>query len=385
MSGSGYAAKVQELLPRIRERRKEIEQGRRLPLDLVEQLVKSEIFRLALPRAIAGEELDPADQTRLIETIATADGSTGWCVMIALGNGIFGGCMPEVGAKEVFADPTLPTAAAIAPSGAATPVEGGFVVRGHWRFASGIDHVDWVLGGCVVMDEGSPRTTSSGLPELTHVFMPVRDVEVHDTWFVSGLKGTGSKDYSATDVFVPTERVVSVFDRARHRPEPLYHVPIVALFAPQIAAVGLGIARAALDELVALASEKTPSFSVTRMAEKPVTQIEIARAEAKLGGARCLLYESIDDIWQAVAAGREPTKRQVAMCRVAAIHASETSADVARAMSALAGGSSIYSSSSLQRHASDAEAILHHVTQSPQMWEECGRVLFGLDPLFPIF
>lgn len=385
MSGDGYASKVQDLLPRIRERREEIEQARRLPRDLVDQLIESKVFRLALPRAVGGEELDPVDQARLIETISSADGSTGWCVMIALGNGVFGGCMPEVGAKEVFADPTLPTGAALAPSGNATCVEGGFIVSGHWRFASGIDHVDWVLGGCVVMDNGAPRTTPSGLPELVHAFMPVADVDVHDTWFVSGLKGTGSKDYSSNDVFVPTERIVAVFDRTQHRPEPLYQLPIIALFAPQVAAVGLGIARTALDELAALATEKTPTFSTARMAAKPITQIEIARAEAKLGGARCLLYESLDDLWQTVLADREPTKRQLAMCRIAAINASETSAELTRSMSVLAGGTSIYSSSSLQRHARDAEAITHHVTQSPQVWEECGRVLFGLDPLFPIF
>jgi alkylation response protein AidB-like acyl-CoA dehydrogenase len=385
MTANGFSTKIHELLPGVRARREEIERGRRLPADLVDQLIATGVFRLGIPRALGGDELDPLDQVRVIETVSAADGSAGWCTMIALGNGLFAGFMPEPGAKEVFADPALPTAASIAPSGAAVPVDGGFRVSGRWRFASGIDHAGWVLGGCVVMEDGAPRMTPLGMPEITHVFMPVGDVEIHDTWYASGLCGTGSQDFEAADVFVPEQRVVAPFDRTRHRPEPLYQAPVLPLFAAHVAAAGLGIARAALDELMALAREKTPSFSTARMADKPVTQVEVARAEATLAGVRALLYETLDDLWQMVAAEREPTMRQHAMCRVAAVHASETAALVARTASVLAGGTSIYTSSSLQRHARDAEAVLHHVTQSPQMWEECGRALLGLDPLFPIF
>lgn len=384
MSANAFAKKIQELLPDIRARREEIERGRRLPIDVVGRLADTGTFRLAIPRALGGDELDPLDQIRVIETISAADGSTGWCAMIALGNGVFAGYMPERGAKEVFADPSLPTAASIAPSGAAVPVDGGFRVGGRWRFASGIDHAGWVLGGCVVMEGGAPRMTPAG-PEITHVFMPVSDVQIHDTWYASGLCGTGSQDFEAADVFVPEQRVVSVFDPALHRPEPLFQIPVLPLFGAHAAAAGLGIARAALDELSALAIEKTPSFSTARMADKPVTQVELARAEAMLGGARAFLFDSLDDLWQTVVAGREPTKRQHATCRLAAVHASEAGALVARTASVLAGGTSIYASSSLQRHARDADAVTHHVTQSPQLWEECGRVLLGLDPLFPIF
>jgi alkylation response protein AidB-like acyl-CoA dehydrogenase len=305
--------------------------------------------------------------------------------MIGLGNGVFAGCMPEPGAKEVFADPTQPTAASIEPAGTAVAVDGGFRVSGRWRFASGIDHVEWVMAGCLLMEGSAPRMTPRGVPEITHLFMPVSDVQVHDTWHASGLCGTGSNDFETAEVYVPDHRVVSLFDPRSHRPEPLFQMPVLPLFASHVAAVGLGIARAALDELSALANDKKPAFSTARMADKPVTQVELARAEATLGGARAFLYDALDDLWQTVVAGREPTKRQHAICRLAAVRASDTAALVARTASVLAGGTSIYTSSSLQRHARDADAVTHHVTQSPQMWEECGRVLLGLDPLFPIF
>lgn len=370
---SGYSDKIHALLPAIQTRREETEAGRRLPGDIVDGLIDSGVFGLAVPRVLGGAELDPTDQLRVIETLSTADGSTGWCAMIALGNGVFAGYMPEAGAKEIFADPHRPTAASIAPAGSAGAVDEGLRVSGRWRFASGIEHTEWVLAGCVF--DGTP----------THVFMPVGDVRVHDTWYASGLCGTGSQDFEAVDVFVPQERVVSVFDATKHRPEPLYQIPVLPLFAAHVAAVGLGIARAALDEVTELSMAKTPSFSTDRMADKPVTQVELARAEASLGAARSFLYDTLDDVWQTVASGMDPTRRQHALCRAASIHASETAAQVARTASVLAGGTSIYSSSSLQRHARDADAVTHHVTQSPQMWEESGRVLLGLDPLFAIF
>ncbi len=385
MTIHGYSEKLRALLPAVRARRDETESQRRLPRDIVDGLIDSGIFGLAVPRAFGGAELDPPDQLRVVETLSAADGSTGWCAMIALGNGVFAGYMPEVGAKEVFADPHQATAAALAPSGAAIPVDGGFRVSGRWRFASGIEHSGWVFGGCLVVGEERAKKTSTEAPQLAHVFMPTSDVQIHDTWHVSGLCGTGSHDFEATSVFVPHERVVAVFDATKHRPEPLYQMPTLPLFASHVAAVALGIARAALGELTQLSIEKTPTFSTSRMADKPVTQVEVARAEASLGAARAFLYDTLDDLWQTVVAGLEPSRRQHALCRIAAVQASESAASVTRDASVLAGGTSIYNSSSLQRHARDADAVRHHVTQSPQTWEESGRVLMGLEPLFPIF
>jgi indole-3-acetate monooxygenase len=385
MTTNGFPQRIRALLPKIRARREEIEAARRLPRDLVNELSATGIFKLGVPKAIGGDEADPLDIMRAIETVSAADGSTGWVSLIGISSGFQAGYMPEAGAKEVFADPAAPTAVIVAPQGAAVPVDGGFTVGGRWKFASGITHSDWVTAGCIVLQDGKPKMTPMGMPEIVHASIPVNEGEVHDTWYVSGLNGTGSNDFSAKDVFVPEQRVGSLFDASMHRPEPLYQLPPASLFAPQVSAVALGIARAALDDLVELASEKTPSFSTTRMAERPVTQIEIARAEGALGAARSFLNDAVDDIWQTVSAERAPTPRQRAMVRIAALQAVETATRVAHTASTLAGGTSIYNTSSLQRHARDAEAVTHHVIQSPQTWEDAGRVLFGLQPLFPVF
>jgi alkylation response protein AidB-like acyl-CoA dehydrogenase len=149
--------------------------------------------------------------------------------------------------------------------------------------------------------------------------------------------------------------------------------------------VSLGIARTALDELTEIAQAKTPTMYQTVLADRPVAQVELARAEAALGAARSFLYDTIGDMWQSVSAGRAVTSRQLAFGRLATMNAAETAATVTRTANTLAGGSSIYSKSSLQRHARDAEAVTHHFTVAPHVWEEAGRVLLGRQPNTPAF
>lgn len=384
MTMDGISTSIHNLLPAIRTRRQEIEQARRMPRDLVDELRKTGMFSLSVPRAIGGAEASPLEIMRVIETVATADGSTGWCAMIAIGNNVAAGYMSEPGAREIFSDPTSPSAGIAAPAGAAVRKDGGIRVSGRWQFASGITHSEWVWAGCLVMEDGQPRMTSHG-PEIVHAWLPVKDVEIHDTWHVSGLCGTGSNDFSARDVFVPERRTFALLDPSGHRPEPLYQMPPLSLFVFQLVSVSLGIARGALDELNELAQGKVPSLYTTVLADKPVAQVELARAEAALGGARAFLHDTVENMWRSVCAGRAPTARELALGRIASTQAAETAAAVTRTASALAGGSSIYSKSPLQRHARDAEAATHHFTVAPHTWEEAGRVLLGRQPTQPVF
>jgi alkylation response protein AidB-like acyl-CoA dehydrogenase len=157
------------------------------------------------------------------------------------------------------------------------------------------------------------------------------------------------------------------------------------MFVSEVASVALGVGRAALDEIVELAPTKTPAMSTVVLADKPVAQIEIARAEGSLRAARSFLYEAVGDVWETLAAGDAYTLKQEAMVRAAGLNAVETAARVTALVNTLAGSSSIYSSSTLQRHARDAEAITHHFTVGLQVWEDVGRVLLDRAPMMPIF
>lgn len=379
------SALIKDLVPEIIARREEIEKARRLPADLARKLQETEVFACGVPGAIVGgEEAPPADTMRVIETLATADGSTGWVTMIWLSAGQSGGYMAQTGAKEVFGDTKAVSSVVVAPMGAAVREDGGVRLSGRWMFASGVDNAEWITVGALVHENGHPVMTPHG-PELIHAAVRVAEGEIHDTWHVSGLVGTGSNDFTLTDVFVPDARVFNIFDPSGHRAEPLYQYPPASLFVSGLAAVGIGIARGALDEFTAIAEEKFPTLSQVPLADKPAVQIQLARAEAAWGGARSFLYDVVEDMWQTLLAGRVPTPRQVALNRAAAVQAVETAAEVTRTVNVLAGGGAISLSTPLQRHARDAEALLHHFTQSQHTWEDAGRVLLGRQPTVPVF
>jgi indole-3-acetate monooxygenase len=376
--------RIEKLTPAIVARREEIEKARRLPGDLVTALRETGLFSLELPRALGGQEAEPLEVLRAVEAVSRADGSTGWCAAQGLACNGVSAFMTEAGAREVFANPKLPTAGTFAPLGAAVRVDGGVKVSGRWRFASGVTHCDWLMAGCLIMENGQPRMTPMG-PEAVHVFLPAKAIEVHDTWHVSGLCGTGSHDFSAQDVFVPDARVFLVGDPGRCRPEPLCRMPPLAWFVSHVAAVSLGIARSALDEVIDTGQKKVPFFSMTVLADHSVTQVEVARAEATLAAARALLHTSVADVWRVVSTGEQATPRQVAMIRIAAMNAADAAVAVTRTAGLLGGGSAIYATSALQRHTRDAEALRHHFSLSPGVWEDAGRVFMGRKPNAPMF
>jgi alkylation response protein AidB-like acyl-CoA dehydrogenase len=384
MDTAALTQRLQAVLPNVRARRQDIERARQLPRDLVGSFKDTGVFALEVPRALGGAEATPGEILAAIELVAAADGSTGWCVGLGIANNGISGAMSEAGAREAFADPLAPSAGVFAPSGAAVRSDGGVRVSGRWQFASGITHADWVWLGCMVMENGQPRMTAMG-PEIIHVMVPTSSVEVHDTWHVSGLCGTGSHDLSARDVFVPEARIFHIADPSTYRPEPLYHLPAIGWFVAHCAAVSLGIARGALDELIELAQTKVPTFSMAVLADRPAAQLELARAEADLGAARAFLYDAIEAQWRAVRAGREPSPREIALGRLACCHAANTGAEVTRRAATLAGGGAIFTSSPFQRHVRDADAVAHHFTVAAGVWEDAGRVLMGRPAQAPMF
>jgi alkylation response protein AidB-like acyl-CoA dehydrogenase len=255
----------------------------------------------------------------------------------------------------------------------------GFRVNGRWPFASGCEDCTWLMGGCVVDEGGAVRTLPNGMPDVRLMLAPADQVAVHDTWNVMGLRGTGSHDIEFAEVHVPGEHSTSLFSDRPTAPGPLYAFPQFGLLALAIGAVCLGIARGALDDITALAGGKTPTGSRRTLAERPATQAEIARAEAKLRGARALLLESVDQAWARAAGDGEVPVDERAALRVASTHAASTGAEVVAAAYGLGGGSAVYETTPLARRFRDVNVATHHMLVAPATWELTGRVLLGLE------
>jgi alkylation response protein AidB-like acyl-CoA dehydrogenase len=320
---------------------------------------------------------------RVLEELAIADGSTAWAVGIGAGTSIISAALPEATAREVF-QPRVVTGGAQAPNGRAVPVDGGYRVSGRWGFASGCTHCSWLVGGTLVMDGDAPRMID-GFPDLRTMVFPVSEVEIIDTWNVSGLRGTGSRDMQVKDVFVPEERAVSFLaSQQRYVDGPTYRFPVLGFLALTIASIPLGIARRAIDELLVLAGSKMPMGSANKLRDRGVVQYEIAQAEAKLRSARAWLYEVTDAMWDQVVRGDEVSMHDRAMLRSACAHAAIESARAADTAYTLGGGTSIYETSVLQRCMRDTHAATQHVMLSPANYEVAGRLMLGLAPASPM-
>jgi alkylation response protein AidB-like acyl-CoA dehydrogenase len=342
----------------------QIDDDRRLPEELVAVLGESGLLRAGAPAEVRGLELPPGVALRCAEAVARGNASAGWCVSIAITSSLLVAYLPASSRDALFGNGRSVAAGVWAPRGTARTVEGGVVVSGRWPFCSGITHADMMFAGCLVDDQRVPSV----------VALPKVDLEVLDTWHTLGLRGTGSHDSVAEEVFVPSDRVFSLFN-GPVVDRPLYRFPVFGFFALSIGAAALGNARGAIDDLTELACAKKGLGSTRTLAERPATQAAVATAESALEAGRALYYQGIETAWHASQGGDGVSVEARNRLRLAATHAVRTSADVVRDMYDLAGGTAIYDSSPLQRRFRDAYTATAHFQVNEASRELPGRIL----------
>jgi alkylation response protein AidB-like acyl-CoA dehydrogenase len=364
--------------------RDEIERDRRLPSALVNTLVRADMFKLLVPLALGGLEVDILTALRVFEQLAMVDGSAGWAVMIG-NSGLFTAWLElEAGREMIGTEPGAPMGGVLAPSGRAIGVQAGYRVTGRWSFASGCEYSTWLLGACQVFESDAARIGPSGEPELRLLFFPRADCEILDTWSVGGLRGTGSHDFQVHEVFVPQRRSFSSADPPIHT-GPLYRLPFLGLLASMLPAVALGIARGAIETLTELATNKIPAASRSLLRDRAMVQVQVAQAEAIVRSGRALLFETVSDAWAEVVAGRPLSLQQHALLRLAATHSAMCATQAVDLMYQAGGGTSVYTSSRLERAFRDVHVATQHLAIATTVYEPVGRVLLGLAPGTPAF
>jgi len=381
LDGDAIVEAVRALTPQIRAASEEIEAGRQLPESIVEAMKRAGAFRMTMPREWGGPEVDPLTQIRVIEALSYADGSVGWCAMINSDGGYFSAYLDTRVAREMYRDLDAPTGGSLLFTGRAEAVNGGYRINGRWPFVSGCKHCDWLIFSCNVMEHGSPRSTPGGIPERRFCFVPARETAVLDTWYTTGLRGSGSHDVAINDVFVPAERTYS-FPSPPRRKGALYSYPL--MFAYNLPGVTLGIARAAIDSFIEIAPRKQVTMSM--LTGKPVmlrdeayAQNAVARAEALVGSARAYIFARIDEIWHTLLTGAQPTPKQRALYRIAIAHAHAGCVEAVEGLFKAYGGGAVYMSSPFDRYLRDLLTINQHTMNSLKIYETTGRVLLGFD------
>lgn len=359
----------------VRAHAAEIDQTRRLPDSVVSALRRTGINRMFLPTVLGGRQAPVVDVMDMVEGIAAVDGSTAWCTVIGAGSNVFAGYMAEAGARQVFTDPDQGNATMLAPIG--TLVADGHRGRlsGRWPFTSNCLHSAWIgLGSRVHRGDGVDP-----IPRMA--FVPAGNLTIEDTWDVVGLRGTGSHHVAARGAVVELDWCCAFSDR----PWPegtLWRLPLYTVLLPALAAVPLGIARGALDEIGRLAIEGRTARR-GQLADDPISMAEFATADARLRGARAALRESVEEAHHRAERGDPVDRPLQARVLLASVHASDASVTATSVAHQLGGGAATYAANPLLRTLGDVQASRQHLLFSHKHLGELAKVLAGLDVDYP--
>jgi alkylation response protein AidB-like acyl-CoA dehydrogenase len=379
-------ATVQDLAPSISARAAEIEAARELPGDLLRDLVAVGCFRMFVPRSHGGLEIDLPSGLQILEAAARADGSTGWTVMIGAEGVMLLALLPRHRFDALYADgPDLIGAGSFTPGGEAKVIDGGFEVTGRWPFASGCLHSKWLLANCVVTENGHPRPgPAPGVPETRFVVFPTEQAQILDTWFVSGLRGTGSNDIAVDRIRLAYDDSFDRFSSMPSVPGALY-LAATPQFSLHVASVAVGIAQHAVDDIIALASnQKRRLFAAAALADTPVFQHVLARADTDLRAARALLRSEAESFWAGLSAGRIPSLAEQTRCSATGAWVAASAASVVDVCYKAGGGTALYDSSPLQRHLRDIHTLTQHISVADGWLTRVGAFLLGKDPGFGV-
>ena len=369
------------MVPLLRERTAAIDDERELTADVLDALHQRELFRLTLPAHVGGYELPIPMLAEVTETIAGADASTAWCLGQAFGCAMSAAFLDRDAAREVFGPANSVLAWGAGPQGEAVATDGGYVVNGTWRFASGAKHATWLGGHCKVYEaDGTARMNAGGGHVLRTALFRRERASIADDWYVMGLRGTRSEGYNVENLFVESRLTLD-----REVPEEcrldatLYKFPTTNVYASVFSGVALGIARAMLDDLVALAGAKSQRGARTPMRESAVIHTRVAELEAKLGAARAYQRETIREVWDEVDTTHEITMTQRARIRLATTYAINQATKVSEQVYRLAGSTAIFEDDAFERRFRDAYAVSQQVQGRHTNFETVGRHMLGLD------
>ena len=376
-----YVARARALVPLIDAAGDRIEAERRIVPDVVAALHEAGLFHMLLPPAMGGGGADIVAFNQVIETVAAADASTAWCLSQQIASTQAAGYLDPKIAREVFGPPH----GAVAwgpPSGATAKVtDGGYIVNGRWRFASGSGHCPWIGGHSAVIErDGRPRLDGKGQAVLrTMLFRKERAVWT-DIWHTIGLRGTGSNQYEVKDLFVP-DAYTTWRDQPSDRTDdgPLYNIPLLTLYGIGFCGVGLGLARASLDAFMTLAAGKTGRVGRVLLRDNPVIQSEVAKVAGGLHAARAYLRDMLEEIWDA--ANKDgATLEQRARLRLAITGALDQSVRVVDFAYTAAASSAIFNGSPFERRFRDMHTVTAQGQAHMSNFESAGQALFGLEP-----
>jgi alkylation response protein AidB-like acyl-CoA dehydrogenase len=379
--GLDPVARAREVGPLIAEAADQIERDQQIPGPLLAKIIDARLPRMFLPRSAGGDEVEPWIYLRAIEEISRHDGSVGWNLFVANSAALIAPFIPLSAAKAIWDDRRGWIAWGPPNQYTATAVPGGYRISGQWHFASGSRQATWMGAHAHVTEpDGSQRLNRYGRPTVKTLLFPKhKATPIHD-WDTLGMRGTASEGYRLDDVFVPEEFTGTREDPTLRRdPGPLYAFPMQGLYSVGVAGVALGIARAMLDEFIALAKAKTPR-GLMRLADMPVVQSDVAHREAALGSARAYLTEILRDVWDSAGDIAPIETADRIRVRLGCAQTIKSAIETADYVYKAAGVSAIFKGTPFERRFRDMHTLSQQIQSRDAHFEMVGKIMFNGDP-----
>lgn len=363
---------------RVAERAAEIDDKRSIPEDLYDELEETRVFDALTPKELGGLGLSMRQVAEIIVEGARANGSLGWLLMIGSAQGIGFGKFNEDSVRHLLKEfPRLRSRGVFAPKGVAVPKDDGYVISGQWPFASGGPNPHFMSGNCMVHRDGKPSMLPEG-PEMIMALMPADQLEPIDTWYTLGMRGTDSRDYAARDVFVPQEMTLDIYTAKSFYDTPAARLPTrVALAAPH-AAVAVGIAQGALDDITGLAKTKRAAMNPSALlADDAVFRHTLGEQTLRLTSARSMLYHLTEQLESWAAEGQPLSPTDTLIGRSMAAYVTHECVKVVDAAYTFGGSEPVYEGSSLQRRLRDIHVATQHIAASPEAYRVLAAAVLG--------
>jgi alkylation response protein AidB-like acyl-CoA dehydrogenase len=373
--------RAREIVPVLARNAAKTEADRRVVEENISLIEDAGLYKIMQPKRFGGYETDFRTKLEVSRELARGCGSTAWASTLMNVCSWFGGLFSDQAQCDVWEDaPGNRIAGVLAPSAEAVRVDGGYRVTGKWGWASGCLHAQWAEVGIPVPDERG-EIVDQGL-----VLIPMSDLSIEDTWYVAGMRGTGSNTLVAKDVFVPDHRMISLpaaiagRNGTEHTDEALYRSAFVPAAALVLAGPQLGLAQAALELVLEKAPKRSISYTFYDVqTEAPTVQLAVAKAAMLVDSAHLHAYRAAADIDQAACDGVYPDYAARARVRADTGWAIEQAREAIRVLVSAHGASSFAETSPLQRIWRDSEVASRHAVVSPAISAEVyGRALLGL-------
>jgi indole-3-acetate monooxygenase len=372
------------IAPIVAKHSEEGERERRLSRPVLDALREAGLLRMMTPRSLGGLETDPVTRALVVEEIGRHDSAAAWTLENPLDWAFFCARLPDEGAEEIYSGGAdIVIAAQFGRPLHATSTHGGYRICGRAPFVSNCLDADWI-SSTVLLD---PDEHPDGDPEMRMVYFPRQQCEIIDTWYVMGMRGTGSNDICVKDIFVPESRTFPMtpeFDPGFHYHGPLYRLPLVGVAATGIPTPMLGVARRAVDTVRDLALNKTPVASSGLLKERSLAQMQLGKAEAVLRSGRLLLLDTVKEAWQRCLTGQPHSLEQKADLLLAGSHAMSCAVQAVELACSIAGTTAFRVTSPLERCFRDVQTMRHHVFTNEARYGTFGQVCLGVDPDFPV-